>query len=87
MFEELIESYKLLPTSEKRNKLVRELKVLISAFDQICKEKNLDVQFIKSKEILDLKNGVETEDDFLEALFVYFQYLKEVVSTAFIGKE
>ena len=87
MFEDLVESYKLLPTKEKRNKLLQEFKVLIAAFEQICEEQNVEVNSIKSREILDLDNGNESEDDYLEALFVYLEYLKEVVSTAFLGRE
>ena len=87
MFEDLIESYKLLPTKEKRNKLLQEFKLLIAAFEQICEEQNVAVNSIKSREILDLDDGNESEDDYLEALFVYLEYLKEVVSTAFLGRE
>ena len=78
MFEELVESYKLLKTSDKRTKLIEDIKYLIAVFEQICKENNLEPQKITSREILDLNNGNESEDDFLEALFVYFEYLKEV---------
>lgn len=87
MFEELVNSYKALPTSAKRVKLIDDIKFVIAAFEQICEEQGIQINSIKSKEILDLDNGNESEDDYLEALFVYFEYLKEVVSTAFLGKE
>lgn len=87
MFEELVNSYKALPIDEKRNKLLLEMKTLVAVFDNICDEQNIPHEEIKSKEILDLNNGLESESDYLESLFVYLEYLKEVVSAAYIGKE
>ena len=66
MFEELVESYKALPLPEKRNKLLQEIKVLIATFEQICEEQGFNHNDVKSKEILDLDNGRESEDDYLE---------------------
>ena len=87
MFEELINSYKALPLKEKKNKLMFEVKTLIAILKNICVEENIKHQELKSKEILDIKNGEESENDYLEAMFVYVEYLKEVVCAAFVGKE
>lgn len=87
MFDELISSFKALPTDLKRQKLLDEVKYLIAAYERICLENDIEYNKIKSKEILDLNNGTESEDDYLEALFVYMQYLKEVSSSAFLWKK
>ena len=81
MFETLVESYKLLPTRDKRTKLLEEVKMMIAVFEHLCEEKGLSHREISSKEILDLNDGLESEDDYLEALFVYIEYLKEATGT------
>lgn len=81
MFENVIESYKLLSTADKRQEILNELKLLIAIFEKMCTENGLEYRKIQSKEILDLNNGSETEDDYLEATFVYVQYLKEVLGS------
>lgn len=83
MFNEVVESYKMMSKADKRGKLLDELKMMIAVFEDMCNEKNIPYREIKSKEILDLNNGKESEDDFLEATFVYVEYLKEVLGSLF----
>jgi len=83
MFENLIENYKLMSKSDKRQEIINELKLMIAVFDKMCEEKGINSINIQSREILDLKNGEEPEDDFLEATFVYVEYLKEILGSLF----
>lgn len=85
MFEEVIESYKLMALSDKREKLLYEIKVLIAVLEKMCEDKGIEFKTIKSNEILDLRDGNESEDDYLEATFVYIQYLKEVIGSLLIN--
>ena len=85
MFEELIEDYKLLSIADKRQEILSELKMLIVIFEQMCIERGLEYRKIHSKEILDVADGSESEDDYLEAAFVYVEYLKEVLGGLLIG--
>lgn len=87
MFEDLIESYKLLPTNEKRKKLLDEIKIMIAISEQLGEEKGITHREINSKEILDVNDGQELEDDYLEALFVYIEYLKESMGSLIVGLE
>lgn len=83
MFNEVMESYKLMSKTDKREKLINELKVMVAVFENMCNERNISYRQIQSKEILDLKNGNESEEDFLEAALVYIEYLKEVLGSLF----
>ena len=78
-FELLVESYKQMNEVDKRNALVKEMEKTISILQGVCKEKNITIKDIYIKEILDLKDGKESIDDYLEALFVYIMYLEEIL--------
>lgn len=78
MLEDLIENYKLLSTQDKRQEILNEVKLMVAVFEKMCTDKKIEYRKINSREILDLKNGTESEDDYLEALFVYVEFLKEV---------
>lgn len=78
MFEDLIENYKLLSTQDKRQEILKEVKLMVAVFEKMCADKKIEYRMINSKEILDLNGGTEAEDDYLEALFVYVEFLKEV---------
>ena len=54
--------------TDKREKLINELKVMVAVFENMCNERNISYRQIQSKEILDLKNGNESEEDILEVL-------------------
>ena len=83
MFSEVIDNYKRMSISDKREEIVKELKLMVVIFEKLCEENNIEYRKIQSREILDLKSGKETEDDYLEATFVYVEYLKEVLGALF----
>ena len=59
---------------------------MIVVIEKICIERNIDYREIKSKEILALKQENVSEDDYLTALYVYVEYLKEVMG-AYLSEE
>ena len=81
MFSEVIENYKRMSTADKRQEILNELKLLIAVFEKMCEDNNLQYRKVHSDEILDLDSGNETEEDYLEATFVYVEYLKEVLGS------
>ena len=87
MFTDVIESYKKLSIADKRREIVSELKLMIAIFEKLCEDNNIRYREIKSKEILDLNDGKELEADYLEAIFVYIEYLKEVLGSYLESKE
>ena len=76
MFEKVIECYKDMSVSDKREVNIEELKKMIAIVEKICVERNIPYRQIKSKEILQYNNS---EEDYLEAQFIYISYLKEVI--------
>lgn len=81
MFDHIMEKYKELSSTDKKNEIIKEVKEMIVVFDTLCSQYNVSYHKIKSAEVLDLKKTDVTEDDYYEALFVYINYLKEEVGS------
>lgn len=75
-FELLMESYKKLPLNVKKDNLIDELKEVIAIYLYLAESNGISVEVLKTKEILNLN----TEDDYVEAVYAYFNVLKEIVS-------
>lgn len=85
MFEDVMKNFKLMSKQDKRKEVLSELKIVVAVLEKLCVDNKLEYRIIRSEEILDLNNGLETEDDYLESLLVYIEYLKEVVGTLLKG--
>ena len=86
MFEDVMDYYKLMSISDKRKEILNEIKLVVAVLEKLCVDNNIEYRKIKSREILDFDNGFELEKDYLEALFVYVQYLKEVTGSLLLDK-
>ena len=75
-FNKLVETYKKLPLEEKKKIVQNEFKELIA----VLKEIDNDDEILYNKEMLDVEKEDQTEDDFVEATFVYLSSIKEVIS-------
>ena len=78
-FKEYLNAFKQLTTPDKRQEIIRAINEITAMFDNLAQEDGLQLSYLKSKEILELKNGEETEDDYLEALLVYIENAKNVL--------
>lgn len=76
-FNLLMEKYNKLSLSEKKDNLINEVKEMIAVYTYLAEVNKVDFQLLKTKEILDINNK---EDDYFEALYAYFNILKEVIS-------
>ena len=85
MFESLVEAYKNMDEIGKRKVLMEDLKKTIMVLQKVCEEKGILFLPITNKELLDLNDGKESFDDYLEAMFVYLKYLDELIG-AYIEK-
>ena len=85
-FNEYINELKKLPIVEKRNELIDSIKELIAGFEFLAERDNVKLQYLKSKEILDLNNEIVSEDDFIEAAIVYVEVAKNIIGE-YLGKE
>ena len=78
-FNEYLETFKQLNVPEKRMEIIRAVNEITASFDMLASEANVKLSHLKSKEIFDLKEGYESEDDYLEALLVYIENAKSVL--------
>jgi hypothetical protein len=78
-FYEYIEEVKKLDTKAKREELLNSIKEIIVAYSALAKTEGINLNPLKSQEILDLKAGSESEDDFLEAAITYLEISKNLM--------
>ena len=74
-----IEEYKKLNVIEKRDEFISSLKELIVVFEHFAQMDNIQLEYVKNKEILDLSSDNVSEDDFLEAAMVYLEISKDII--------
>ena len=85
-FKDLVERFKELDINDKRIEIVNSLKEINALIDTLAENESRTLQHLKSNEITDLNNGLESEDDFLEALFVYIENIKNLLGQYLINK-
>lgn len=78
-FKEYLEAFKQLPIPDKRQEIIHSVNEMTAIFEALASEADISLEYLKSDDILKLKNGTETEDEFLNALFVYAENAKSVV--------
>lgn len=79
-FAGLIEYYKKLPISEKRNEIINVLEEIISCYTKICVSMNIVPDMSLNKEMLNIKTNEVEENEFLEAIFAYLNALQDISS-------
>lgn len=82
-FDKYVELFKQLPLEEKRKIVLKESKELLAFFSELNDSKN---EILINREILDAEKENVSEDDYVEALFVYINSLKELIGDYFIGR-
>ena len=85
-FQEYMEEFKLLDVEEKRSEIIDSIKELIAVFDKLAENDNIELHYLKNREINDLKNKVVSEDDFLEAELVYLEVAKNLIGEYLVRK-
>ena len=78
-FNEYLETFKQLNIPQKRMEIIHAVNEITASFDMLASEANVKLSHLKSKETFDLKEGYESEDDYLEALLVYVENAKSVL--------
>lgn len=78
-FNEYMQEFKKLDTKDKRREVVTSIKELIVAFDKLAQADNIELHYLRSNEVTDLKKDNVSEDDFLEAELVYIEVAKNMI--------
>lgn len=79
VFNNYIEEFKKLETPDKRKELINSIKEMIVGITSLAENENINLNPLKSTEILDLKDGEETEDEFLKVAITYLEIAKNLV--------
>lgn len=83
-FKQYVEAFKQMDTVDKRKEIIRNINEVTAMFDMLAADLNIELSYLKSNEISELKDGYESEDDYLEALLVYIENAKSVLGQYFI---
>ena len=78
-FKEYVDAFKQMETIDKRKEIIRNINEVTAMFDMLAAESNMQLSYLKSKEVTDLKDEYESEDDYLEALLIYIENAKSIV--------
>ena len=78
-FNEYMQEFKKLDTKDKRREVVTSIKELIVAFDKLAQADNIELHYLRSPEVQDLKKENVSEDEFLEAELVYIEVAKNMI--------
>jgi len=79
-FNEYVEKFKKLPSKEKKQITIDEMKTVLALLEKLKKDVNINTGIMFNREILDLNHPDATEDDYAEAIFVYINSIKESLS-------
>lgn len=81
MFEEkynnYIEAYKKLSLVDKKIAIEKEIKETLALLVKLQENLGQEANILFNKEVLDVKNGVSNEEDFVESMFVYVLTIQE----------
>ena len=78
-FKEYVDAFKQMQTTDKRKEIIRNINEVTAMFDMLATQSNIQISYLKSNEVTELKDGYESEDDYLEALLVYIGNAKSVL--------
>ena len=82
-FNEYIEAYKKLPLQKKKQMANEEVKKILAFIEKANNDLNLNDTILFNREILDLNSENVSDDDFVEAMFVYIYSIREALSIYF----
>ena len=82
-FNQYVNAYKKLPLQKKKEMVNEETKKLIAFIEKINADMGIKGQTLFNREILDLNSDNVSDDDFVEAMFVYIYSIREALSIYF----
>lgn len=82
-FDAYIDIYKQLPLQEKKKMANEEIKKLLAFIDKAKRDLNISDNFLFNREILDLNSDNVSDEDFVEAMFVYIHAIQESLGKYF----
>lgn len=85
-FNNYMNEVKKLDTNGKRKELYDSLMNLGNSIVELARLEGIELHYLQNREIDDLFNKDLTEDDYLEAMLVYFEMIKNMVGEYLLSK-
>lgn len=85
-FNNYMNEVKKLDTNGKRKELYDSLMSLGNSIVELAKIEGVELHYLQNRELEDLYNENLSEDDFLEAMLVYFEMIKNIIGEYLINK-
>lgn len=82
-FDKLVDEFKKLSLMEKKNIVNEETKKLLAFIQKVKTDVEAKETILFNREILDLNSNNVSDEDFVEAMFVYIYSIREAVSEYF----
>ena len=87
VFEQYINSFKKMSIESKKQEIIYSLKELLAVFDALSINEGIKLEYLKSNEILDIKENSNIDDDFLERIdAICFTILEEAKRASAFGE-
>ena len=86
-FQEYMDAVKALDTKGKRKELYDSLFHFAKTIQELAQKEGIELHYLQNREIEDLYNENLSEDDYLEAMLVYFEILKNMVGEYLLNKQ
>lgn len=80
-FNNYVEKYKKLSLIDKKKELDKEIKQTLAVLVKLHENSGKNVELLFNKELLDVKDGISSETDFVEAMFVYILMIQETLAS------
>lgn len=85
-FNNYMNEVKKLDTNGKRKELYDSLMSLCNSIIELANHDGISLHYLQNKEINDLFNQDLSEDDYLEAMLVYFEIVKNMIGEYLLSK-
>ncbi|HIU39903.1 MAG TPA: hypothetical protein IAB68_01195 [Candidatus Aphodocola excrementigallinarum] len=85
-FDNYMQEVKKLDINGKRKELYDSLMNLGNTIVELAKNDGVELHYLKNREIEDLFNQNLSEDDYLEAMLVYFEMIKNMIGEYLLSK-
>lgn len=82
-FNEYIDAFKELPLQSKKEMTINEIKEILAALTKMKTDLQIEDEILFNREILDVNKVPVSEEDFVEAVFVYLHSIEESLGAYF----
>jgi len=79
LFDIYIDNFKKLTLKDKKKITVDEIKEIMAVLVELNKRQGKESIIFVNREISDLNEGDEIEDDYVEAMFIYIKCIQELL--------